>query len=155
MQRITLLCVGRIKTFWLKEGCEEYTRRLGHSLTLEIRELPAGKASDAGKQRRQESDAVVTALKNVDGDVWLLDEKGERMTSQEFSFLLSQARDSGRALTFVLCAPCGSTPGFKKARTRSLRVSDMTLPHELCRLVFLEQLYRAVEIGKGSGYHHA
>ncbi len=151
---MTLLTVGWLKTAWLKQGCEEYARRLSHGVRLDIRELPASKASDPQKQRQQESESVLSALAKLNGDAWLLDEKGEQMTSPEFAFLLGQARDSGRPLVFVLGGAYGCTSEVKSAVRRSLRLSDMTLPHELCRLVFLEQLYRAVEIGKGSGYHH-
>jgi 23S rRNA (pseudouridine1915-N3)-methyltransferase len=123
-------------------------------LTLNIRELPASKQKDPAKQREEESTRILDALKKLDGDVWILDEEGERMKSHEFSFLLEQARDAGRPLIFVLGGAYGLTPEVKKRGNGRLRISDMTLPHELCRVLFLEQLYRGCEILRGSGYHH-
>jgi 23S rRNA (pseudouridine1915-N3)-methyltransferase len=93
-------------------------------------------------------------LQKIDGDLWLLDEHGERMNSHEFSFFLGQARDAGRPLTFILGGAFGFSADFKKEIAHRMRLSDMTLPHELCRVLFLEQLYRGFEIMKGSGYQH-
>lgn len=154
MQRITILTVGRLKAAWAKDACEEYGARLRPSATFAVVELPAGKSPDPVKQREEESRAILKALSKTEGDMWLLDEKGERMTSHEFAFVLSQARDSGTPLTFILGGAYGVAPDVRTAVRRSLRLSDMTLPHELCRVFFLEQLYRGFEIAKGSGYHH-
>lgn len=154
MQKIILLCVGRIKIRWIADGYEDYLGRLKHHCTLEIIELPASKERDPKKQMEDESKRALKAIEKFDGDIWLLDEKGERMNSQEFSFLLEQARDAGLALTFILGGAYGFTPELKRRCSKRLRLSDMTLPHELARIVFLEQLYRGFEIVKGSGYHH-
>ena len=154
VHRVTLLCVGSVKTSWIAEGCSEYATRLQRSVRLEIVELPASKQRDAEKQRREESDRVIEALKKVDGDAYVLDERGERMTSHEFSALFVHAADAGTPLTFVLGGAYGLLPEVKRHVRGSIRLSDMTFPHELCRLVFLEQVYRALEIARGSGYHH-
>ena len=123
-------------------------------MKLNVVELPASRQKDPGKQRDEESMRMLDALKKLEGDVWILDETGERMKSQEFSFLLSQARDAGRSLIFVLGGAYGLSADVKKRGQGRLRLSDMTFPHELCRVVFLEQLYRGCEILRGSGYHH-
>lgn len=154
MLHVTLLAVGKIKSPWLLEGCEDYIGRLKRSLKFELVELPASRERDAARQREEESAKLIAFIKKHDADVWLLDEKGERMASHEFSFFVSQARDAGRPLLFVLGGAYGMTPEVRKAARGSMRLSDMTLPHELCRVVFLEQLYRATEIMRGSGYHH-
>ena len=154
MQHITLLCIGHLKKSWAAAGCELYLRRLQPTVKFEVRELSPGKEKDSAKQRSEESEKIATALEKIKGDVWLLDEKGERMTSQEFSFFLGQAKDAGTPLVFVLGGAYGLESSLKKRARGTMRLSDMTLPHELCRVVFLEQLYRAIEIGRGSGYHH-
>lgn len=154
MQHFTLLSVGSPKTGWIKEGCADYMDRLKRSVKLDAKEVPASKQKDPAKQREEESMRVSSALEKMEGDVWVLDEKGERMASHEFAFLLGQARDAGRPLIFVLGGAYGLTNEVKQKAHGRLRLSEMTLPHELCRVVFLEQLYRAGEILRGSGYHH-
>lgn len=154
MQRLTLLTVGKVKTSWINEGCAEYFSRMRGGAKLEVLEVSAGKEKDPAKQREEEGAKLIAAIRKIDGDAWVLDEKGERMTSHEFAFFLSQAKDVGRHVVFVLGGAYGLSTEVRKTAKGSLRLSDMTFPHELCRLVFAEQLYRALEISKGSGYHH-
>ncbi len=154
MQRVTLIAVGKIKTSCFAEGCAEYAKRLGGSAKFEIVELPASKEKDPAKQRKEEGERLLAAIAKAKGEAWLLDETGERMKSHEFAFLLGQAKDAGRHLVFVLGGAFGLESTVRSVARGSIRLSDMTFPHELCRLVFLEQLYRGFEIGRGSGYHH-
>lgn len=131
-----------------------YTSRLGHELMLEIVTIPPSKNINPQKMSEEESEKVMEKVSKFDGDVWLLDEKGKEMTSLEFSKVISSAKDSGRSLMFILGGPYGLITEAKAKIQNKLRLSSMTFPHEFCSLVFLEQLYRACEIGKGSGYHH-
>lgn len=155
MQKVALLCVGSLKFPWAREGCRDYSGRIAHSVHFDMVEVPAGKQTDPAKQRDEESQRLLAALEKREGDVWVLDERGKALTSPVFAASLSAARDTGRAVIFVLGGAYGLTDAVRKRANRVLKLSDMTLPHELCRLLFLEQLYRALEIGKGSGYHHS
>ena len=154
MQHMTLLCIGAIKTPWIAEGCMDYLGRLARSLRLEVVELPASRQKDASKQVAEESDRLLEALEKREGDVWVLDERGERKTSVQLSAVLSQARDAGRSLLFVLGGAYGLDERVRARAQHVLRLSDMTFPHELCRVLFFEQLYRAEQIASGSQYHH-
>lgn len=154
MHHVTLLCIGSLKFSWAKDACKDFADRLSHVLKLEIVELPAGKAREADRQQEEESERIITALEKRSGIVWVLDERGKEMTSQVFAKELQVAKDRGDEVTFVLGGAYGLNDAVRKKANRLLRLSAMTLPHELCRVVFLEQLYRAGEIGKGSGYHH-
>ncbi len=154
MHHITLLSIGSLKFSWATAACEDYIGRLKHSLKFEIVELPAGKARDPEKQREEESERIITALEKRGGLVWVLDERGKEMTSEGFAKELQGAKDRGDAITFVLGGAYGLNDAVRKKANRLLRLSAMTLPHELCRVVFLEQLYRAQEIAKGTHYHH-
>lgn len=154
MHRITLLCVGSVKTRWIAEGCAQYLERLAHDARVEIVEVPASKQADPQRQCEEESQRLLAALEKRDGEVWVLDERGKGVSSAQFAQSISGARDAGRSLTFILGGAYGLTDAVRSRAQRMLRLSDMTLPHELCRLVFLEQLYRAFSINKGSGYHH-
>jgi 23S rRNA (pseudouridine1915-N3)-methyltransferase len=154
MQKLTLLCIGSLKVRWAAEACTEYADRIGHMAKFDVRELPASKERDADRQRKDESARVLEALQKSDAEAWMLDEHGERHTSTEFSKMLSIARDAGKHLLFVLGGAYGLTSDVRVRCHGALRLSDMTLPHELCRVLFLEQVYRAGEIARGSGYHH-
>lgn len=151
MLPITLLCIGTIKTPWVREACEQYLLRLGPRLT--VRELAASKHRDAAKQQADECERLLEALADARGPVWVLDETGKAYTSQAFAKELGALQDRGEHLTIVLGGAYGLTDAVRKSG-RAIRLSDMTFPHELCRIVLLEQLYRAQEIRKGSGYHH-
>jgi 23S rRNA (pseudouridine1915-N3)-methyltransferase len=154
MQRVILLCVGALKFSWAKDACRDFADRLGHSIKIEILELPASKMREADKQREEESERIIAALEKRGGSVWVLDERGKEMTSPAFAKELQGAKDHGEEMIFVIGGAYGLNDAVRKKARRLLRLSEMTLPHELCRVVFLEQLYRATEIGKGSGYHH-
>lgn len=153
MQRITLLCVGSLKTSWVKEGISQYVDRLKPVLQFTVEEVPAGKSTDAAKQRQEENAALLKALDRLEGAVHVLDETGTPKTSQEFAKDIANAKDRGEKLIFVVGGAYGLTPAVKQ-KGKLLRLSTMTFPHELCRLVFMEQLYRATQILSGSGYHH-
>ncbi len=154
MQRITLLTVGRIKASWIAEGCQEFVDRLRSSAKLTITEIPPSRQKDSAKQRQEESEQILHALEKEKGDVFLLDEEGATMNSKQFSVFLGKAADMGIGLTFIIGGAYGVTDQIRSGVRGSIRLSDMTLTHEMSRLIFLEQLYRAAEIRKGSGYHH-
>ena len=154
MQKVTFLSVGRTKTPWIADGCRHFAQRLSTSIDLHSIEIPASRQLDEDRQRAEESQVILERLDKLDGDVWLLDERGKGMKSVDFSKVLGRAQDSGRPLIFILGGAYGVTDAVRNRATNILQLSQMTFPHEFCCLVFLEQLYRACEILKGSGYHH-
>lgn len=155
MQPITLLTIGSLKTSWIKEGCADYQARIERSCQFEVNEIPASKQKDEVKQREEESVAILTRLEKCRGLVWVLDETGKQFTSQQFADEIEKLSDLGTSITFVLGGAYGHTDEVRHRADRVFALSKMTFPHELCRFVFLEQLYRAQEIRRGSGYHHA
>lgn len=150
MNTITLLAVGSVKTAWAKEGCQQYLDRI----SLDVVEVPASKQKDKVKQKEEDSATLLKRLEKMKGEVWVLDETGISMTSLTFAKTLEQCRDCSVPLIFVLGGAFGLTDAVRQRGDRLLRLSDMVFPHELCRVVFLEQLYRAMQIQKGTGYHH-
>ena len=151
MGPVLLLCVGSLKSAWAKDAAQQYLLRLGPCVT--VRELPASKQHDPKKQMEDESERLVDVIADQKGRTFVLDERGKAMTSVVFAAEIERAKDRGERLTFVLGGAYGLNDAVRKSGSM-IKLSDMTLPHELCRVVFLEQLYRAAEIGKGSGYHH-
>ena len=154
MQKLTLLLVGRPKTPWISEGMEQFTQRLRFSYDLRVVEVAPSKSPDSAKQREEESKKILEHIEKLPGVKILLDEQGDGVSSPEFSKMLTRARDVGESVTFIIGGSFGVLDSVRSAVQKSLKLSDMTLPHELCALVFLEQLYRAAEIAKGSGYQH-
>jgi|SRR3989344_1547620 len=154
MSRIQLICIGSLKTSWIREGCSYFFERLKRDCNLEIIELPASKVRDSERQIKEESQRILDALKKREGAVWVLEKSGKQMSSEEFSRALSGFGDRGQSLTIVLGGAYGLSDGVRQQADCLFSLSLMTFPHELCRLIFLEQLYRAIQIGKGSGYHH-
>lgn len=154
MHRFTLLCVGKIRAPWIAEGCREYLDRLKPEFRIDVHELAESKEKDPERQRRDESSRILSAMHKHEGGSIVLDETGDRMTSQAFAALVASALDAGEPLECVIGGAYGLTDEVKKAARKRIRLSDMTLTHELARLVLLEQLYRALQIRKGTGYHH-
>lgn len=147
MQKVTLISVGKVKTPWIAEGCAMYTERISHTCSFAHRVLSAGKPDE-------EHASIVKALQKTEGVIVALDERGKTMTSPTFAAWVGKQRDIGVPVTFVLGGAYGLNDEIRKMATLVLSLSSMTLPHELCQLFFLEQVYRAEEILRGSGYHH-
>lgn len=154
MQKVILLCVGRLSIPWAKAGCDDYLKRLSHTVSMTIRELPASREKVPERQCVDESERLLAAMEKHTGPVIALDERGKSMQSKEFASLFSRARDQWAPLLFVIGGAYGFNDDVRARATMVLSLSDMVLPHELCRIFFLEQLYRAGEILRGGGYHH-
>lgn len=153
MQKVVLLAVGSIKESWAKEACEKYLTRL-RDVKIDLRELPASKEKDPKRQADEESERLLSTAKKLSGFLVALDERGTAMTSLDLSKKLAQARDHGQTIILLLGGAYGLSEELRASADLVMKLSDMTLPHELCRVFLLEQLYRAQEIMKGTGYHH-
>ncbi|MDP7477352.1 MAG: 23S rRNA (pseudouridine(1915)-N(3))-methyltransferase RlmH [Candidatus Peribacteraceae bacterium] len=148
--KTALVAIGTLKTPWAKEACNQYLGRL----SIDLIELPASKQKDPSKQSQEESESILKRLSKMQGQVWVLDETGNAFTSESFARELEKVVDRGDQVIFVIGGAYGLTDAVRSRADRIIRLSDMTMAHELCRAVFLEQLYRAEQILKGTGYHH-
>ena len=140
--RIRILAVGRVRKGWLNEGVALYLKRLPG---LEITEL-----RDGGMAR--EAEAIGAALRAAE-QVVVLSEEGQTFDSQAFARRLEGS--GSERLAFVIGGADGLDPVLKARAAWRLSLSPMTFPHELARLLLLEQLYRAVSIQQGGPYHRA
>jgi 23S rRNA (pseudouridine1915-N3)-methyltransferase len=147
MHRIRLLIVGKVKTPWIVDGCSLYTERLRHSCDFSEQVLPAG-------SKDEENDRVLKTLEKQEGTIVVLSHKGKEFSSEEFALWMSKQKDQGRPVTFVISGAYGADERILSKAHTVLSLSRMTLPHELCKLFFLEQLFRAHAILSGTGYHH-
>jgi 23S rRNA (pseudouridine1915-N3)-methyltransferase len=153
MQRIRLLTIGTLKTSWIREGCGEYRKRMSPLAFFDIEELPASRENRPERQSREESDRMLKAFGGEDVRV-VLDERGREMDTIAFSKFLGEKRDHGLSITFAIGGAYGFDDRVRGEADLVLSLSKMTLPHELCRLIFLEALYRGLDVLRGGKYHH-
>ena len=157
--KIKIVTVGKLKEKYLKDGIAEYSKRLSRFANLEMIELADEKtpdrASDAENQKILELEGTRILSKIGDRDfVIVLAIEGKTLSSEEFSKQLEQAPINGfSTLTFVIGGSLGLSPQVKKRANLSISFGRLTLPHQLMRLVLVEQIYRAFTIQQGSPYH--
>jgi 23S rRNA (pseudouridine1915-N3)-methyltransferase len=159
--RILVAAVGRLKDGPEREQTERYRKRaeqLGRRIgfhELEVVEIRESRASDIGRRMVEES----IALANVIPDkavVILLEERGKSLDSAAFAALLGRWRDDGRpAAVFVIGGDDGLAPSLRDKATLRLAFGPATWPHQLVRVMLLEQVYRAITILAGHPYHRA
>ena len=152
MLKIRVVAVGGIKENFYREAIEEYKKRLGKWAKVEIEEVPeSSEIADPAKKREAEGEAILRRLK---GKAILLDVKGRRISSEGLSEIISRSALSGDSeITFVIGGSNGVSGKVKQAASEILSFGDITLPHQLFRVVLLEQIYRAMSIIAGTPYH--
>jgi 23S rRNA (pseudouridine1915-N3)-methyltransferase len=156
--KITFLTVGKTEDAYLKEGIEKYVKRLKHYTKLviiEIDELKNTKALTQEQQKAKEAELILKKTIPTD-HVILLDEKGMELTSQQFAaYIDKKAIGSVANLVFIVGGPYGFDASVYARANDKLSLSAMTFSHQMVRLFFTEQLYRAYTIIKGEPYHHS
>ncbi len=154
--KVHLWAMGAASDAWVSEGEDIYRKRIERYLPFEYKCIQPSKSTQKNVVLAEEAKWLLQQFDANASRVILLDEKGPQLTSVNFSKKLESWRQgSHKRLIFVI----GSAYGFdQKVYDRSdqlLGISDMTLPHQLCRLMMLEQIYRACTILRGESYHHA
>ncbi len=140
--RIRIIAVGKVRKGWVQEGVALYRKRLPGLVITELKDSTMVKEA-----------AAITAALQADERLVVLTEEGRSVDSLSFA---EQLRDSGSdRLAFVIGGADGLDPGLKARASWRLSLSPMTFPHELARLLLLEQLYRATSILQGGPYHKA
>lgn len=152
--KIKLIEIGKTDEKYLKEGIVEYVSRLNHYVSFETITIPDSKASSPDTVKTDEEKAILQKLSPGD-HVILLDDKGDEFTSLGFSKFLQKKMNAGlKTLVFVIGGPFGFSEAVYKRSNGKLSLSRMTFSHQMVRLFFCEQLYRAFTILKGEKYHH-
>lgn len=155
--KIKLLVIGKTDDKYLTEGIKKYHSRLKHYLTFEYTELPDIKNSKNLTQERQKILEGELLLKNIQpGDqVVLLDERGKNFTSREFASYIEKRMLSGiKRVVFIIGGPFGFSDDIYSVANDNISLSKMTFSHQLVRLIFFEQIYRAMTIIRNEPYHH-
>ena len=159
MQKITVLCVGKLKEKFYLDATAEYAKRLGRYCKLDILELPESRLpeepSPAQIQQALDAEAAaITAKLPKGGALVALCIEGTPCPSEEMSRKMQQLAVSGKTqLTFLIGGSVGLSESLKRRADWKLSMSPMTFPHHLARIMVLEQLYRAEAIQAGSKYH--
>jgi len=155
--KILLLVIGKTDDEYLVTGIKKYVDRLGHYASFEIKELPDPrnrKTLSEEQQKKTESLLLLQQLQPAD-QVVLLDENGKQFTSVDFAENLEKQLASGaKRLVFVIGGPYGFAQEVYDRTNAKMSLSPMTFSHQMVRLIFVEQLYRAFTILKGEPYHH-
>ena len=155
--KITLSVIGTTEVGFVRQGIEEYVKRLQHYVGFNISYVSDVKSTrnmSEAQQNSAEGKALLSTLDSSD-HVVLLDEHGAERTSVEFSQWLQRRMASGsKRLVFVVGGPYGFSQEVYDRANEKISLSKMTFPHELVRLVFVEQLYRAFTILRHEPYHH-
>jgi len=149
-----LVVVGRVKNDSLCEACADYEKRIRYYTPLEVREVRNAGRTDrmADYVRRKEGEALAKALPKG-AHMVVLTRTGRSISSADLAERLRTWRDGNRDVAFVIGGAHGLDPALVEAAQETLSLSAMTFPHELARLVLLEQLYRACTILRGEPYH--
>jgi 23S rRNA (pseudouridine1915-N3)-methyltransferase len=153
---IKLILNGKTDEAYLCEGISIFEKRLKHYCSFEQIILPSIKAGglNAEQIKEKEAELIYKQIKHTDY-VILLDEKGKQLTSIEFAeFISKQQLESVKTLVFIVGGPFGFSKSIYNRANYLLSLSKMTFSHQMIRLLFIEQLYRAFTIIKGEKYHH-
>jgi 23S rRNA (pseudouridine1915-N3)-methyltransferase len=155
--KLRLLCVGRLSEAYLREGCALFAERVRRYLPLAIEELKEQKAvSRGGLPRAITTEGEQLLARIPDGAfVVVLDERGRGLTSTGWAGLLEQHMVAGTAeWVLVIGGAHGLSEGVRQRANLLLSLSSMTFPHQIVRLLLLEQLYRGCTIIRNEPYHH-
>lgn len=153
--QIELLCVARRPPEWVRAACREYQQRLPKALALSVREIaPVTTAASVAERREREGAALLRAVPPAAGLV-ALDERGTAFTTHEFATRLDRWRQEHQQLALVVGGAEGLAHDvFARAQAR-WSLSPLTLPHQLVRVIVVEQIYRAWTVLSNHPYHRA
>ncbi len=159
MQNITLICIGKLKESYLRDAVSEYIKRLSGLCKLNVIELPAEKLSD-NPSRKEIENALESEGKKIlekipkGAYVYTMCIEGKQKTSEELSSEMDDLAVRGYSnIAFIIGGSFGISDKVKAVSDFRLSMSKMTFPHQVARVMLLEQIYRATQISIGTKYH--
>ena len=152
---INLICVGKIKEKYIEDGIKEYQKRLKSYVEFKIIELKEdGNDKDREKSKENEGIEILKVLSKNRGMTVLLFIEGKMYTTEEFTEVIIESSNRGiSTINFIIGGSYGVSTEVEKAADIKLSFSKFTFPHQLMRLIFLEQIYRWFSIINNSKYH--
>lgn len=156
--KITLLAIGKTDAEYIRKGIEEYQKRLSKYTNFELKIIPdikGGKKMPESVQKEKEGELIIGELCNSDMLI-LLDEKGRNMNSIEFAEFINNnnINSTKKRMLIAIGGPYGFSQKVYDRADAFISLSKMTFSHQMVRMIFIEQLYRAMTIIKGEPYHH-
>ena len=158
MIKITVIALASLKEKYLRDASAEYSKRLGAYCNLKIIELDPVRLSDKPSSAEinsalsREAELILKKIPAGDFIVSLCIE-GKQLSSEEFSGVIEEKMNIGRGVTFIIGSSCGLSETIKHRADLKLSFSKMTFPHQLFRVMLLEQIYRAFKFCSGGAYH--
>ncbi len=158
MIKVTLIALSKLKEKYLKDASDEYLKRLSRYCKLQVVEIEPERLNDNPSQNEinsaleKEAQAVFKRIPES-SYVAAMCIEGKKLSSEDFAKTLSSAQFSSGGMTFIIGSSYGLADLVKKRADIRLSVSDMTFPHQLFRIMLLEQIYRGFKINEGSAYH--
>lgn len=149
---IKLIAIGKKHESWVHEGIERYQKRLWAPWSVEWVLLPHS-SLEGTRARQEESERILTRLTSTDYVV-LLDERGKLLDSPALSRTFQQQIDSSKAIVIIIGGAYGVSEELQQRANLIWSLSPAVFPHQLVRLILIEQLYRSQEIASGRPYHH-
>ena len=154
---LSIWTIGKSHESYIKEGVNEFTKRIGRYYKIEWNIIPVPKNAGMMSEmdlRKKEGELILSLLKKDDHLV-TLDERGKQFTSIEFSDLIVKCgNESVKHMIFLIGGAFGIDKPVLQSANTVMSLSKLTFPHQLVRLILAEQLYRACSIAKGEKYHH-
>lgn len=151
-----LILVGKTVNKHFVAGIKDYVERIGHYMPFNITVIPElknTKSLSEGQQKEREGEMILKLVQPSD-TVVLMDEHGQEFRSVEFAQWLQKKQNTARRLLFVIGGPYGFSDAVYARSNEKISLSRMTFSHQMVRLIFTEQIYRACTIIKGEPYHH-
>lgn len=159
MLNINIICIGRLKEKYLSDACAEYQKRLSAYCRLNITEVPSIKLPENPSKAQIQAALADEGARIIEklpqgSRVYSMCIEGEQLSSEELSAEISNAAVKGFSnITFIIGGSFGLSDDVKNSSKKKLSMSRMTFPHQLARVMLLEQLYRAFQISNGGKYH--
>jgi 23S rRNA (pseudouridine1915-N3)-methyltransferase len=155
--KILVLFLGKTDKQYIKEGIDDYVKRIGFYLPFEMKVIPDLKNSSnlsEDLQKEKEGQLILEQVNKGD-QLILLDERGQEFSSVEFSKWIEKKMIAGiRQLVFAVGGPYGFSEAVYQRADHKISLSKLTFSHQMVRMIFVEQLYRAITIIKNEPYHH-
>lgn len=155
--RIKILAIGKTRSNYLNEGIDLFLKRLQHYVKVDVKIIPDVKGAknlSTDQQKEKEGELILKEILASDR-VYLLDEKGKEYTSKKFARFVEKQQVAGyKQIVFLVGGPYGFSQGVYQRADGKIQLSSMTFSHEMIRLFFVEQLYRAYTILNNEPYHH-
>lgn len=152
--KLSIFSVGKVNESYIKDGVEQFTKRIGHYYPIDWQLIPPSKLTEPVQIKKAEAASILKALTPTDVLV-LLDEKGKMLSSPGLANLIQQkANQSAQRVVFLIGGAYGVDEEIKKRANFTWSISELVFPHMLVRLLLAEQIYRACSILANEKYHH-